>query len=212
MSLQGLLPLMQARPEFRRLVEQIEHGEAPPELHGVSESGKPYLLAALHTALHRPVLVVMQDEQRARDVAETLRVLTGRPEQALLFPDRDALPYERMIESAETMQLRLGALARLANGRGKQQVKDAPIIFTSARALTQPVIPPDELRAMLLEIAPGEEMDLELLLEQCYHLGYESVAEVEEPGQMTHRGGIVDLFPPTLVRPVRIEFFGDEIE
>ncbi|HEU5367336.1 MAG TPA: CarD family transcriptional regulator, partial [Ktedonobacterales bacterium] len=212
MSLQGLLPLIHVRPEFRRLVEQIEYGEVPPELHGVSESGKPYLLAALQTALSRPVLVVVQDEQRARDLAETLRVLTGRPEQALLFPDRDALPYERMIENAETMQLRLGALARLAHGRGKQQTRDAPIIFASARALTQPVIPPDELRGMLLEIVPGEEMDLELLLEQCYHLGYESVAEVEEPGQMTHRGGIVDLFPPTLVRPVRIEFFGDEIE
>ncbi len=209
MSLQGLLPLMMARPEFRRLVEQIEHGEAPPELHGVSESGKPYLLAALHTALSRPVLVVVQDEQRARDVAETLRALTGSPEQILLFPDRDALPYERMIENAETMQLRLGALARLAHGKGKQ---DTPIILASARALTQPVIPPDELRDMLLELRTGEEMDLELLLEQCYHLGYESVAEVEEPGQMTHRGGIVDLFPPTLVRPVRIEFFGDEIE
>ncbi|HEY7359122.1 MAG TPA: transcription-repair coupling factor, partial [Ktedonobacterales bacterium] len=211
MSLQGLLPLMQARPEFRRLIEQIEHGEAPPELHGVSESGKPYLLAALHTALSRPVLVVVQDEPRARDVAEMLRVLTGRPEQILLFPDRDALPYERMMENAETMQLRMGALARLAHGKGKQ-AQDAPIILASARALTQPVIPPDELRGMLLEIVPGEEMDLELLLEQCYHLGYESVAEVEEPGQMTHRGGIVDLFPPTLVRPVRIEFFGDEIE
>jgi transcription-repair coupling factor (superfamily II helicase) len=214
MSLQGLLPLLIVRPEFRRLVEQLEHGEAPPELHGVSESGKPYLLAALHTALSRPLLVVVQDEQRARDLAETLRTLTGRPEQVLLFPDRDALPYERMMENAETMQMRMGALARLASRSGaKLHAQDtAPIIFASARALTQPVIPPDELRGMLLEIVPGEEMDLELLLEQCDHLGYEAVAEVEEPGQMTHRGGIVDLFPPTLVRPVRIEFFGDEIE
>ncbi len=207
MSLQGLLPLIIERPEVRRLVEQLEHGEAPPELHGVSEAGKPYLLAALHQAMSRPMLVVVQDEQRARDMAETLRMLTGRPEQVLLFPDRDALPYERMIENAETMQLRLGTLARLAHAPDT-----APIIFASARALTQPIIPLDELRGMLLELRTGEEMDLELLLEQCYHLGYEAVAEVEEPGQMTHRGGIVDIFPPTLVRPVRIEFFGDEIE
>jgi transcription-repair coupling factor (superfamily II helicase) len=206
---------MRERPEFRRLVEQLEHGEAPPELHGVSESSKPYLLAALGTALSRPLLIVVQDENRARDVAEMLRPLTGRPEQVLLFPDRDALPYERMIENAETMQLRLGTLARLANGRTKPkpQAPDAAlIVVASARTLTQPIIPPDELRRALVELRVGEELDLELLLEQCYHLGYEPVAEVEEPGQMTHRGGIVDIFPPTLVRPVRIEFFGDEIE
>jgi transcription-repair coupling factor (superfamily II helicase) len=229
MSLQGLLPLMMERPEFRRLVAQLEQGEAPPELHGVSGSGKPYLLAALGTALGRTLLVVVQDEARARDVAEMLRALTGRPEQVLLFPDRDALPYERMIENAETMQLRMGTLARLATGSppgtalqappstsvppGTAALQaSAPIIVASARALTQPIIPPDELRGMLVELRVGEEMDLELLLEQCYHLGYEPVAEVEEPGQMTHRGGIVDIFPPTLVRPVRIEFFGDEIE
>src|SRR5215472_1417400 len=100
MSLQGLLPLMIERPEVRRLVEQLDTGYAPPELHGVGEAGKPYLLAALHRMLSRPVLVVVQDEQRARDMAETLRLLTGRPEQALLFPDRDALPFERMIENA----------------------------------------------------------------------------------------------------------------
>ncbi len=209
MSLQGLLPLLIERPELRRLVEHLDTGYAPPELHGVSDAGKPYLLAALHSALHRPLLVVAQDEQRAKDMAETVRALTGRPEQALLFPDRDALPYERMIENAETMQLRMGTLARLAHASAQDT---APIIFASVRALTQPIIPLDELRGMLLELRAGEEMDLELLLERCYLLGYEAVAEVEEPGQMTHRGGIVDLFPPTLVRPVRIEFFGDEIE
>src|SRR5258706_10775642 len=50
------------------------------------------------------------------------------------------------------------------------------------------------------------------MLEPLYNLGYEPVMEVEEPGQFSHRGGIVDLFPPTLLRPVRVEFFGDEIE
>src|SRR5207253_5687187 len=53
---------------------------------------------------------------------------------------------------------------------------------------------------------------LTLMLEHLYNLGYEPVTEVEEPGQLSHRGGIIDLFPVTLPRPVRIEFFGDEIE
>ena len=211
MSLQGLLPLVVERPEFRRLIDQLRHGEAPPELHAVSEAGKPYLLAALSTTLNQPLLVVVQDESRAREMAEMLRTLIGRPEQVVFFPDRNALPYERLIENAQTMQLRVGTLARLAHETAKQKAP-ATVIITSARALTQPIISPDELRGMLLELQVGEEMDLELLLEQCYHLGYDSVAEVEEPGQMTHRGGIVDIFSPALARPVRIEFFGDEIE
>ncbi len=222
MSLQGLVPLMVERPEFRRLIDQLQHGEAPPELHGVSEAGKPYLLAALGMVLGQPLLIVAQEEHRAREVAEELRLLMGHAEQVVFFPDRDALPYERLIEDAETMQLRMGALAQLASaGHGPRrplpssksgQAGPALVVVTSIRALTQPVIPPDELRGMLVELRAGEEIDMELLLEQCYHLGYEPVAEVEEPGQMTHRGGIVDIFPPTLPRPVRIEFFGDEID
>ncbi|HET9919038.1 MAG TPA: transcription-repair coupling factor, partial [Ktedonobacteraceae bacterium] len=83
---------------------------------------------------------------------------------------------------------------------------------SSARALTQPVIPPQELAGTLYELKPGQEVDLTLMLEHLYNLGYEPVAEVEEPGQFSHRGGIIDLFPPTLPRPVRVEFFGDEVE
>jgi transcription-repair coupling factor (superfamily II helicase) len=223
MSLQGLIPLMQERPEFRRLSNQLAPGEAPPEIRGVSDAAKPYLLGALGSALGQPLLVVMQDESRARDTAEMLRLLTGRPEQIIFFPERDGLPYERMIENAEIMQLRLGALARLACRESAAKAPrpgapaghsptPAPMIVTSARALTQPVIPPEELRGVLLELRAGDELDLSLLLEQSVLLGYEPVAEVEEPGQITHRGGIVDIFPPTMVRPVRIEFFGDEIE
>jgi transcription-repair coupling factor (superfamily II helicase) len=217
---------MHERPEFRRLIEYVTDADVPPEIRGVSESAKPYLLAALGGALVHPLLVVMQDEARARDIAEVLRLLTGRPEQIIFFPERDGLPYERLIENAEIMQLRMGALARLARQArlsprakpprpgvsDKPSTPPAPIIVTSVRALTQPVIPPEELRGVLLELRVGEELDLTLLLEQSVLLGYEPVAEVEEPGQFTHRGGIVDIFPPTMVRPVRIEFFGDEIE
>src|SRR5205085_10728598 len=87
-----------------------------------------------------------------------------------------------------------------------------PIVVCSARALTQLIIPPRELATSLFFLEPGQEVDLTLMLEHLYNLGYEPVAEVEEPGQFSHRGGIVDLFPPTLQRPVRVEFFGDEIE
>src|SRR5947209_13559109 len=104
------------------------------------------------------------------------------------------------------MQQRMNALICLA-----ERERNA-IVICSARTLTQPVIPPQELLASLYDLKPGQEVDLTLMLEHLYNLGYEPVTEVEEAGQFSYRGGIVDLFPPTLPRPVRIEFFGDEIE
>src|SRR5260370_40352586 len=88
----------------------------------------------------------------------------------------------------------------------------AALVVCSAHIQTELIIPPQELSATLFRLEPGLEVDLSSMLEHLYNLGYEPVAEVEEPGQFSHRGGIIDLFPPTLPRPVRAEFFGDEID
>src|SRR5205085_5334679 len=171
-----------------------------------TESARPFVLAALALALKQPMLVVVADEAQANSMVETLKVLVEHPGDVLCLPDRDALPYERLISDAETTQQRMDALICLT-----ERERNA-IVVCSARVLTQPVIPPQELSAALYDLKPGQEVDLTLMLEHLYNLGYEPVTEVEEPGQFSHRGGIIDLFPPTLQRPVRIEFFGDEIE
>jgi transcription-repair coupling factor (superfamily II helicase) len=86
------------------------------------------------------------------------------------------------------------------------------VVVCSARALTQPVIPQREFTDALVELKPGLQLEPRQLLTQLLSVGYEPVVEVEEVGQLTHRGGIVDFFPPMLERPVRVEFFGDEID
>jgi transcription-repair coupling factor (superfamily II helicase) len=205
-TLQGLLTLLTQRPEFRRLIERLREGEGLPALTGITEPAHPYTIAALASTLKQPLLVVVEDELQANTITETLKAFVPQPNDVLCLPDRDALPYERLISDSLTMQQRMTALMLLARR------KESAIVVCSARALTQPVIPPQELNAALYELQPGQEVDLTLMLEHLYNLGYEPVAEVEEPGQFSHRGGIVDLFPPTLPRPVRIEFFGDEVE
>jgi transcription-repair coupling factor (superfamily II helicase) len=205
-TLKGLLALLTQRPEFRRLIQRLRDAEGVPALTGITESARPYVLAALASSLKQPLLVVVSNEEQANEIADTLKVLVEDPKDVFFLPDRDALPYERLISDAETTQQRMNALICLA-----ERERNA-IIVCSARALTQPVIPPQELLASLYDLKPGQEVDLTLMLEHLYNLGYEPVTEVEEPGQFSHRGGIVDLFPPTLPRPVRIEFFGDEIE
>ncbi len=204
MTLQGLIALLAQRPEFRRLLEQIKKGEGLPALTGITESARPYVIAALTSALKQPLLVVVEDERQASQVVESLQAFVEHPNDVLFLPDRDALPYERLISDAATTQQRMQALIALTERN--------LIVVCSARVLTQQVIPPQELSATLFNLQPGQEVDLSLMLEHLYNLGYEPVAEVEEPGQFSHRGGIIDLFPPTLPRPVRVEFFGDEIE
>ena len=206
MTLQGLLALLVQRPEFRRLLEELRKGEGLPALTGITEAARPYVIAALTAALKQPFLVVVDDEAQANQMVESLKVFVEQPNDVLCLPDRDALPYERLISDALTMQKRMQAMIALV-----EQERDV-IAVCSARALTQPVMPPQELSAALYTLQVGHEVDLTLMLEHLFKLGYEPVAEVEEPGQFSHRGGIVDLFPPTLPRPVRVEFFGDEIE
>ncbi|HLQ29329.1 MAG TPA: transcription-repair coupling factor [Ktedonobacteraceae bacterium] len=206
MTLQGLLGLLTQRLEFRRLIEQLRKGEGLPALTGITESARPFVIAALASMLKQPLLVVVEDEVQANAMVESLKAFAERPNDVLCLPDRDALPYERLISDALTTQQRMQAMIALA-----EQERNV-LVVCSARVLTQPVMPPQELSATLYKLQPGQEVDLTLMLEHLYNLGYSPVAEVEEPGQFSHRGGIVDLFPPTLPRPVRIEFFGDEIE
>ncbi len=205
-TLQGLLSVLTQRPEFRRLSQQLQQAGGVPALSGITEAAHPFVAAALSSSLQQSLLLVMPDEAQAGLAIETLKMLVPQPNDVLLLPDRDALPYERLISDALTIQQRMNALICMA--RRKRNL----IVVCSSRALSQPLIPPQELFSSLYDLAIGQEVDLTLLLEHLYNLGYEPVAEVEDPGQFSHRGGIIDLFPPTLPRPVRIEFFGDEIE
>jgi len=205
-TLQGLLTLLTQRPEYRRLLEQIRNADGLPALTGVNEAAHPYVIAALAQILKQPILLVVSDEAQASQVVETLKQFVSTPDDVLCLPDRNALPYERLISNTATTQERMQALIALV------QKERTPLVVCSARVLTQLVIPPKELSNSLFTLKTAQEVDLTMMLEHLYNLGYTPVAEVEEPGQFSHRGGIVDLFPPTLPRPIRVEFFGDEIE
>ncbi|HEX9109548.1 MAG TPA: hypothetical protein VF832_20040, partial [Longimicrobiales bacterium] len=193
------------RPEFARLGRRLAAGAAAPTITGVTEAAKPYLVAGLVAEGQRPLLYVVRDNEAAEPVAEALRALLGRGIPVHIYPDRDALPHERLMPDAESVQGRMNVLTALLRPVGPV------VVVCSARALTQPVMAPEELAALVYELRPGGALDPMRLLERLAALGYETVAEVEAPGQISHRGGIVDLFPPALVRPVRVEFWGDEV-
>jgi transcription-repair coupling factor (superfamily II helicase) len=205
-SLRGLLPLLLDRPEFGRLRQRLAPGAVAPIISGVTDAARPYLVAALAAAQPHPLLYVVRRADDLERIGAALSALVPRDVPVLAYADRDALPYERLMPDVESVQARMSVLTALARPSGPL------IVVCSARALTQPVMPPDEFSASLVELRNGFQLDPGLLLVRLLQLGYEPVAEVEEPGQVSHRGGIVDLFPPALPRPVRVEFFGDEVE
>jgi len=130
-TLQGLLALLAQRSEFRRLVEQLRQGEGIPALTGITEAARPYVIAALASVLKQPLLVVVEDEKQASQMAESLKVFVQRPDDVFYLPDRDALPYERLISDAQTTQQRMQAFIALA-----QQERDV-IVVCSARVQEQ---------------------------------------------------------------------------
>ena len=206
LTLQGLTTVLAQRPEYKRLQEKLHNNEAIPALTGITEAARPFVVASLALTLKQPLLLVVSNEEEASQASDMLKTFVPNPSDVFFLPDRDALPFERLIGDVLTTQQRMQALIAMV------ERERTPLVVCSVRALSQFVIPPKELSAAILYLHTNQEIDLGMMLDQLYNLGYDPVAEVEEPGQFSHRGGIIDLFPPTMPRPVRIEFFGDEID
>lgn len=202
MNLSGLLPLIEILPAFRDLTAALRAQTTTSA--DVIESARAPVLAALSHTWNAPVTLLTARSDRAKQLADELSVWTQNGENVFLFAEPDPLFYERMPWSIETIAARLGTLAALAQGR-------APIIVTSIRALMQRTVPPRNFRAGMRELRRGKKTSLTELLSALVVLGYEPEPVVETPGQFSRRGGILDVWPPSNVQPVRIEFVGDEM-
>ncbi|MGQ9492032.1 MAG: transcription-repair coupling factor [Anaerolineae bacterium] len=228
MKLNGLLPYACNLPALGELVARLRDGDAPDVPLAVYAAARPYLVAALASLLNQPLLVVTPRSNRARQWVDELRIWLPDEVPVYNFADPDALPYERIPWAPETRQRRLEALVSLltweeggesANQRVSESAghvaritQPAPIVVASARALMQMTLPVRELRAALRPIRQGQPFDLDRTLKAWVGLGYETAAVADLPGQVSRRGGIVDIWPPNLRKPLRIELFGDEIE
>ncbi|HUP27750.1 MAG TPA: transcription-repair coupling factor, partial [Chloroflexia bacterium] len=229
MSLAGLLPLLYDQPGYGAIARSIAEGESA-WVETTYDPSRAYLLAALHAdvtgARNRPVIIVAPRSERARQLYEGLISYSPPGTPIYFFPAPDLLPYERIAPDPTIIGERLTVLASLGARDWGPGISKAPqenlapnpspvtppIIVTSVFALMQPTMSPDDLTHATRLIKRGERVNLRDLLVHLVDLGYESSALVEEPGNFSHRGGIVDVFPPTSNLPIRIEFFGDEID
>jgi transcription-repair coupling factor (superfamily II helicase) len=202
MSLRPLLPQISAHDEARRLHD--EGGSA-----FVSLSLRPALVAALadHDA-SRPTIVVAGDDRHARELAADVRAWL-RPRVVRFYPSRGVTYESHLTPPPHLTGLRVAALDALIDDRPADA--EAPVVIVSAVALSEKV-PDPKLRPHSLRIAVGDLLDLEELAQDLVGAGYERVEQVEERGQFAMRGGIVDLFPATEERAVRVELFDIEVE
>jgi transcription-repair coupling factor (superfamily II helicase) len=200
--LTGLLDIVRAQDAFRAILETPES-----QALGLPRSARPYVIAALAGQGEAAItLVVTARVERAHDLAEqlpawdpTLRVLS--------FPEPNPIFYERAPWGPRTIRARLQVLARLLD-----QPASRTVVVTSARALTQRTLPPDIFAAHTQSLQVGDRIRPDELLRDWLAAGYEPGTLVTQPGTFSRRGGIVDVFPVASDFPIRVEFFGDDIE
>ncbi|MEX2184338.1 MAG: DEAD/DEAH box helicase, partial [Chloroflexota bacterium] len=172
-------------------------------LSNVPHGAKTYLAAAL--ALGEPLVWIARDAEIGDRVAEELGAWLGDPEALATLEPRTALAYERSELVADETAARVAALAAWRSGQAR-------ILVASVQALLQRTIAPDDLPAAPRALHVGTRAHQDGLLRDLLDLGYSPVLEVAGRGEFARRGGIVDVFPPSLDLPVRMEFFGDEID
>ncbi|HEX2426464.1 MAG TPA: transcription-repair coupling factor [Gaiellaceae bacterium] len=195
--LSGLVQALARSERFGAFVEDF------PANARVSEPILPLVLAALHTSLGRPLVCLLAEDEEARDLAEAVGWYSD-PSRVALLPSRGVRPGSGLGPPAHLVGERARALAVLAEGG---------LVCVSARALAEGM-PPEESRpgAVRLGADGAGAGGLDALVEALALAGYERVERVEERGQIAVRGGLVDVFPSTGREPLRVEFFGDEVE
>ena len=189
--------------EAAALPSLLESGGLPALVSGLSAVHRANLAAALENKLDMPLLVVCPDDTAAESFAKDLEAMLGREVDCLTM--RDWVFYQTEAVSRQTEQKRIAVLYRLATGQSR-------ILTASVSALIQRCMPPDTLREAALVIENGGSCPPEKVEEALLRCGYASTDQVEGPGQFARRGGILDFFSPGDREPVRIEFWGDDID
>ena len=193
--LTGLVQELAASERFRAFADAF------PANARVSEPALPLLLATVHATFGRSLTCLLAEDEEARDVAEAIGWYVD-PTTVALLPSRGVGAASGLEPPAHLVGERARALEILAAGG---------LVCVSARALAEGM-PPVHVRPEVIHLTSADTRDLDTLVEELALAGYERVERVEERGQIAVRGGLVDVFPSTGREPLRVEFFGDDVE
>ena len=207
MDLRGMLKLVEELPLFNKLLSDLRSGSADVPVE-VIEMAKPFLIAAIHNELKQPFLVVTSQPEKARQLYEQL-LNWCLPDDVAILPEPELLPYQRAVPDALAQQERLNALSVLC---GKKPASEAPLVVTAVPSLISKVVDYGAVTSSWQSVARGENINLYQLIKRWQAIGYRLEDTVEVPGDISHRGGILDIYPVTSEKPYRLEFFGNTVE
>jgi transcription-repair coupling factor (superfamily II helicase) len=195
---------------FERVQRHLSLGAGRRRVSGLTKMARALYIPLMARAAKQPVIVVVADNKAAEALEPMLRAgceLTGAvdPARVVRLPAHDVLPFENLSPHPDIQEQRAAALWKLATGA--VSILIAPVEAAALRLFDR-----DYYAGLAVALKRGEEIDLEMLTGHLGSVGYTQVDLVEMPGQFTRRGGILDVYSPESDRPVRIEFFGDEIE
>ena len=203
----------QAAGEFLELAQKHQ---GPVECLGLERSSQAYFLARLFRDNNCPMLVLAPTKKEAKILCEDLDFflqdlkppVSGLPGQGWImeFPAYHILPFKGISYHTETAANRVTTLGRLANSQVPA------IVVTTPQAMASRLIPKKALNSFGELIMAGEELDRDSFVEKLVSGGYVQNLIVEEPGDFCVRGSIVDVFGPPYSQPLRIEFYGDEVD
>ena len=201
--MENLLRALLQIPEVSALAEAVESGGCPAAVTGLSPVHRAQIAAALSHRTGRPLVMVCADETEALRLAEDLAALTGQTPRSLFA--RELFVPAGAVSSRQWELKRVSTLYWLDR-------RACPILVATAEGLLQNTVSRSRLSESVMTLEPGGRWDLSRLPDRLTAAGYSRCGQVEGPGQFALRGGILDVFSPSMDQPVRCEFFDDEID
>ncbi|WNQ11676.1 transcription-repair coupling factor [Paenibacillus aurantius] len=202
--MQDLLQAFAADIDFQSILSGVRSGMREQLIAGLAGSSRQVMMAALMQEQKQPMLVVTHNMFAAQKITEDLMECLS-PEQVLLFPAQEMLAVEAAAASPEMLSQRIDALTRLASGF-------TGIVVTPYAGLRRLLPVSSVFTESQVTVKVGDTLDLDAFLTQLTMLGYERVERVENKGEMSVRGGIVDLYPLTSEVAFRIELFDIDVD
>ena len=190
-------------PEFHKLLAAIDGGGCPAVVSGLSPIHRSHFAAAIRQETQRPVVLVCADEREGERLRADLSAFTG--EQAMTLTAREFVFHQSVAASRQWEHQRLSVMEAMLDGK-------AGLVVATVEALLQRTIPKDQLAGVRFALNASGSYDLNELAERLSAAGYTRCEQVEGVGQFALRGGILDFFSPAHEKPVRVEFWGDDVD
>lgn len=204
MGFQQLLELLIENEEFQTVRERLAFKETKQAVFGLVGSLRSFWWGALGQEAKGQYLIITTDELSGKKILRDLTMLV-KEEDVLFFSPKEFVPYQVYARSREVDSERLATLNKLIRGKPR-------FVITTPEAFCQKLIPKEEFAQFQLHLTRGQELERDDLMAKLAKAGYERVDLVEAPGQFAVRGSLVDIYPPNLANPLRVDFFDDEID